>query len=53
MHDLAKAAEGTEYGLEGVVLGKSLYEGTIELNEAVRMFQLSVRNSDREGGRFV
>lgn len=39
LDDLERAAGAAADGLEGVVLGKSLYEGTIDLSEAVRKFQ--------------
>jgi phosphoribosylformimino-5-aminoimidazole carboxamide ribotide isomerase len=39
LHDLEQASRSVEDGLEGVVLGKSLYEGTIDLSEAVRKYQ--------------
>lgn len=39
LDDLERASRSVEDGLEGVVLGKSLYEGTIDLSEAVRKYQ--------------
>ncbi|MYA78657.1 MAG: hypothetical protein F4Y17_14200, partial [Gemmatimonadetes bacterium] len=39
MEDLERASGAVADGLEGVVLGKSLYEGTIDLSEAVRIYQ--------------
>ena len=41
MEDLERASGAAADGLEGVVLGKSLYEGTIDLSEAVRKYQAS------------
>jgi phosphoribosylformimino-5-aminoimidazole carboxamide ribotide isomerase len=37
--DLVKAAQLEDAGVKGVILGKSLYEGTIDLAEAVQMIQ--------------
>ena len=37
--DLERAARSASDGLEGVVLGKSLYEGKIDLAEAVKKYQ--------------
>ena len=39
LDDLERASGAVADGLEGVVLGKSLYEGTINLPEAVRKYQ--------------
>lgn len=39
LYDLERASRSVADGLEGVVLGKSLYEGTIDLSEAVRKYQ--------------
>ena len=39
MDDLERASDFVDDGLEGVVIGKSLYEGTIDLSEAVRKYQ--------------
>ncbi len=39
LDDLEQASKFTGDGLEGVVLGKSLYEGTIDLSEAVEKYQ--------------
>ncbi len=39
MDDLERASNYVEDGLEGVVIGKSLYEGTIDLSEAVEKYQ--------------
>ncbi len=39
LDDLERASRSVADGLEGVVLGKSLYEGTIDLSEAVRIYQ--------------
>lgn len=39
MDDLERASKFAGDGLEGVVIGKSLYEGTIDLSEAVRKYQ--------------
>ena len=39
LDDLERASKAVEDGLEGVVLGKSLYEGTINLSEAVEKYQ--------------
>ena len=39
MDDLERASVFVDDGLEGVVIGKSLYEGTIDLSEAVRRYQ--------------
>ena len=37
--DLEKAVGLEEMGVKGVILGKSLYEGTIDLADAVQSFQ--------------
>ena len=42
LEDLERAAGAVPDGLEGVVLGKSLYEGTIDLSEAVRKYQSEI-----------
>ena len=39
MDDLERASQAVGDGLEGVVLGKSLYEGTIDLSEALKQYQ--------------
>ena len=39
LDDLERASKFAGDGLEGVVIGKSLYEGTIDLSEAVRKYQ--------------
>lgn len=39
LDDLERASQFTDDGLEGVVIGKSLYEGTIDLTEAVQKYQ--------------
>ena len=39
LDDLERASKFADDGLEGVVIGKSLYEGTIDLSEAVRKYQ--------------
>lgn len=39
LDDLERASGAVADGLEGVVLGKALYEGTIDLSEAVRKYQ--------------
>ena len=39
MDDLERASQTVGDGLEGVVLGKSLYEGTIDLSEALKQYQ--------------
>ncbi len=39
LDDLERASRSVADGLEGVILGKSLYEGRIDLSEAVRKYQ--------------
>ena len=39
LDDLERASKCADDGLEGVIIGKSLYEGTIDLSEAVRKYQ--------------
>ena len=39
MDDLTLIAAVTSEGIEGVIIGKALYEGVINLSEAVAKFQ--------------
>lgn len=39
MDDLAAAAAAAPDGVEGIIVGKALYEGTVDLAEAIRRFQ--------------
>ena len=44
LDDLERASKAVDDGLEGVVLGKSLYEGAIDLSEAVDKYQTAACN---------
>ena len=44
MDDLEQVSSFLKDGLNGVILGKSLYEGTIDLSEAIRKYQTDLQN---------
>ena len=44
MDDLEQVSSFLKDGLNGVILGKSLYEGTIDLSEAIRKYQKDLQN---------
>ncbi|MCK5148019.1 1-(5-phosphoribosyl)-5-[(5-phosphoribosylamino)methylideneamino]imidazole-4-carboxamide isomerase [bacterium] len=41
MDDLAAASQLTDRGIEGIIIGKAIYEGRIDINEAITQYQIT------------